>query len=419
MAEKDSAAISPESADYLEDVKKGKPRKFAMICKGTSVLSLVVYKKGNIENRKKEAKEGGKGQFYFGVVDGKGMDIRFVLARADGFESEPVKSTVLKSFLDEAAGMKCKPHFEIVDEQPLVLDEDDALVARFLKLREAALVTRDSYPDRAAEINTLCKQIGGYLNQDQAEQAEPKILELESLLGGLSQAQAPSNDTSLEAKLAEALKKFKPLLEKAIELHPNRKAELIEAFGNVRDEIKARQYDQAQAGVVALGRLLQSLVATTSEGPSSQPAQPPASSPNLQRPANAVSLVALGKARLEWDSVRQHAIGEFERLKGILKDEYEDFDDEQAALEAAVQRLNSMIATLNEELGDRLDTVLNSDPGQRPTLTGAAKSVLERFTSFVDADEILAGIDGNEYAPDMQVAAPMRSTLQKIASALG
>ena len=67
-------AMAPESVGFLEDVKKGKPRKFAMICKGTSVVSLVVYKKGSIESRKKEAKESGKGLFYFGVVDGKGKN---------------------------------------------------------------------------------------------------------------------------------------------------------------------------------------------------------------------------------------------------------------------------------------------------------------------------------------------------------
>ncbi len=130
-----SASMSDESIGYLEEVKKGKPRKFAMICKGTSVISLVVYKKGNVEKRKKEAKESGKGQFYFGVVDGKGTDVRFVLARSDGFESEPVKPTVLKGFLDEAGGLKCKPRFEIVDTPPLTFDEDDPLVARFLKLQ--------------------------------------------------------------------------------------------------------------------------------------------------------------------------------------------------------------------------------------------------------------------------------------------
>ena len=88
--EPDLGAMSKESIAMLDDVRKGKPRKFAMICKGTKVISLVVYKKGNVEQKKKkkkkEAKESGKGEFYFGIIDGRGMDVSFKLARADGFE---------------------------------------------------------------------------------------------------------------------------------------------------------------------------------------------------------------------------------------------------------------------------------------------------------------------------------------------
>ena len=71
MAKDEVASVSNDSKAYLEEVKKGKSRKFAMICKGTEVISLVVYKKGGVEKRKKEAKESGKGQFYFGTVGGK------------------------------------------------------------------------------------------------------------------------------------------------------------------------------------------------------------------------------------------------------------------------------------------------------------------------------------------------------------
>ena len=67
----EAGAMNEESISYLEEVKKGKPRKFAMICKGASVVSLVIYKKGNVEKRKKEAKEAGKGQFYLASLMAK------------------------------------------------------------------------------------------------------------------------------------------------------------------------------------------------------------------------------------------------------------------------------------------------------------------------------------------------------------
>jgi hypothetical protein len=189
MAKQDGPVMSEDSISYLQDAKKGKARKFAMICKGTSVVSLVIYKKGNVEKRRKEAKESGKGQFYFGTVAGSGLNIRFLLARSDGFESEPVKVAVLRSFLEESADFKCKPLFEIVDSLNLVLDEDDPLVNEFLKLQPAALAACDAHPDRASAINSLCLQIGTHFDQDQSAEASQRLEELKLLLRELSSAE--------------------------------------------------------------------------------------------------------------------------------------------------------------------------------------------------------------------------------------
>lgn len=335
MAQEESTPVSDESKSLLEDAKKGKPRKFAMICKGTEILSLVVFKKGNVEKHKKEAKQAGKGQFYFGAIQGRGQDLQFVLARDDGFDSAPVKTTVLKKFLEESADCKAKPLFEIVDTAPIVLDEDDPLVARFKKLQEAALAACDAHPDRAGEINTLCRQIGSHFDADQSSQAEEKLGQLEDLLAKLSGGDDPRPALTAElsgltpqikqavtnqparkdevlravaqvrdditagnfpeartglaavrsllqqltsgdipaappvaaaatattaAKLAEALKKLKPLLEQAVVAHPDRKAELIGSMTEVANEIKAAQFESASKKMVGLGRLLQSLV---------------------------------------------------------------------------------------------------------------------------------------------------------------
>jgi hypothetical protein len=129
--------------------------------------------------------------------------------------------------------------------------------------------------------------------------------------------------------------------------------------------------------------------------------------------------VKLGKARLEWNGVRSQAIGEIRRLKEILQKVYEGNQATQSALSAAHQRLDSMIATMNEELGDQLDQLLNSDPAARPNQAKTAKTVLGRFINFVESDEVLSVIDGNEYAPDMEVARPLHDKLQEIAGALG
>jgi kynureninase len=106
-------------------------------------------------------------------------------------------------------------------------------------------------------------------------------------------------------------------------------------------------------------------------------------------------------------------------LKQILNEEYQGIEAEQAALASSHQRLDAMIATMNEELGDKLDLVLNAAPEQRPNLAGEAKEVLKRFVNLLNTDEVLAVIDANEFATDMIVAEPMRAKLREIAGALG
>ena len=118
-------AVDTDTKKYLDEVKKGKQRRFVMICKGVKILSLIVYKKGPLESYKKQAKKEGKGQFYHGVVEGKGVNISFKLARSDGFDDPPGKEVVLKDFLATEAEMKFKPSYEIVDEPPTDFDESE------------------------------------------------------------------------------------------------------------------------------------------------------------------------------------------------------------------------------------------------------------------------------------------------------
>ncbi len=286
----EGSGVSKESVDFLEQAKKGKPRKFAMICKGTNVVSLVVFKKGSYEKRKKEAKESGKGQFYFGVINGQGMDMQFTMARADGFESDPVKPTVLKAFLDESADFKCKPSFVFVDQLEAVLDEDDPLVQRFLQLKPTAQQLAASNANLAPQITQLLTDIISKLEEDDSSKAAGPIEQLAGMLNGnpaspnQSAPATPSEnvpppppppppptqtpDEVLKAKLGEALKKLKPLLEQALLAQPARKAELLNALKVARDSLEQNQLTQAQGQIVELSKTLKGIIAE-SPAPSS------------------------------------------------------------------------------------------------------------------------------------------------------
>jgi hypothetical protein len=211
----DDVALDEDTLECLSQAKKGKPRKFVAICKGPTIVSMVVYKKGNVQKFIKEAKESGRGQVFYGMIDGRGNDLNFKLARSDGFEKEPTRNAALKAFLEES-DFKCKPIFEIVDSHGVVLDDDDPLHARFLSLRQSALEIADKHPESAERINALCLEIGRHLDLDERGPAELKVESLEQLLQQLSIPDAPPPPDADKDKFAARLKVMQPKITQVI-----------------------------------------------------------------------------------------------------------------------------------------------------------------------------------------------------------
>jgi len=90
-------SVDQETQGFLKDAKQGKSRKFCMVCKGTKILCLYVFKKGKpAKYQNKAKKDGHTGQGYYGVIAGKGENLNFQLARSDGFDSDPVKTKTLR-----------------------------------------------------------------------------------------------------------------------------------------------------------------------------------------------------------------------------------------------------------------------------------------------------------------------------------
>jgi hypothetical protein len=183
MANEGVAKLDKESIEQLDQVRKGKSRKFVMVTKGTNILNLIVFKRGTYEKYRKQALSAGPGQVCTGIVEGKGQDITFKIAETDGFSKEPVKALTIRTFLEEKADFKCKPSFEVVPSHDPLLDEDDPLVQRFLALRKQAEQIAQADASRAADLRSLCKQIAVDLDQDQDEAATAKLKTLEQMLG--------------------------------------------------------------------------------------------------------------------------------------------------------------------------------------------------------------------------------------------
>jgi hypothetical protein len=272
--------MDEETLGFLDQVRKGKSRYFVLSVKGVNVRSLVIKKKSLKVGDKKEARGGGY-EPVFGVVTGKGPEIRFQISAQDGFSEAPGggKTLKLKKFLEDQTGQKFKPEYEIVSELPdVAFDEEDLnhpLVAKFLKMKPVIAKAIEARPDQQTEIEQRRDAISDQLaDANTREQSGPKIDQfvdyLKQLLASGSEPPSPppappqpstGDPTAIAAKLGEALKKLKPLVDKAIVANPNRKGELHATLLQIAGEIKSRQLDQAKQNITAFATLLKSLLA--------------------------------------------------------------------------------------------------------------------------------------------------------------
>ncbi len=215
MAES-NMVVSPETLDFLAEVKKGKPRRFVMITKGANIVSLVIYKKGSLEKHKKTAKEAGNGIVCFGVVDGSGQFITFKLSITDGFQDAPVKTTNLKNFLTEA-GFACKPSFEIVEALPEVPADEVADTDALQASAQAAVAPSSTLKD--------------------ASTPDPQM-----------------------AKVVAAMNKLMPSVKLAIAKQPTQRDPLISSLTIAKQHLQNGEVDEARTIVISVGLKLKKLL---------------------------------------------------------------------------------------------------------------------------------------------------------------
>ena len=132
-----------------------------------------------------------------------------------------------------------------------------------------------------------------------------------------------------------------------------------------------------------------------------------------------LSIVQLGKARVEWAAVRAEAVKGIEQLAKQIEQEYRDEPEQRTQVQAACGRLRGLAARLKEDLEDQLDAALNAKEDQRDGHIRTVKATLTSVLQLVATDPLMKEIDGNELMPNLQVVKPMQARLRDIAMALG
>lgn len=297
-----SPSLNADTLAFLAEVKKGKLRRFVMIAKGSSIVSLIVYKKGSVEKLKKEAKEGGKGQFYFGVAEGSGAALGFKLAVDDGFTDAPVKNAVLKSFLADA-GFVCKPEFVIVPTLPAITDEDEL---------DPTLESPQSNAGTPTPEPTSGKSEGS-----QSEASD------------VSDSGSDASDAEYRASLTQLSNKLAPVIKQVLAFAPEKKEELLRPIAAVRavlatNQISQEQYETAKKSLLPVGLLVKQLLSSRpggsgpSESDSASATAGATKSPATQQPegesGSTETEEELDSSLKEWQLLRSKVVDNLKRL---------------------------------------------------------------------------------------------------------
>ncbi len=237
----ENSAISSEAKEMLEgQVKKGKDRKFILICKGAAIKTLIVFKKGPFGPKiVKAKKEGFRGQAVCGVISGKGVHLTFHMPgtsevsdamKTEGnvYHDEPCKLAKLRQFFKEEGGMQFKPEFQIVT--------------------------------RLTDIHTVNETDEDREVGERRKAAESKGAE------------------QLKQQLSHVLiKKLIPLARQAFAVQPSKREEILGPPVSIKEALSTDQLDVAKREILEYGALLKQIIAgeTAPVTPSSAPPSPP------------------------------------------------------------------------------------------------------------------------------------------------
>jgi len=193
-------------------------------------------------------------------------------------------------------------------------------------------------------------------------------------------ATAAAATAPLIAQLRSRLLALGPRIRQAA-ASPAEKAAIFGLVTQLQQSLQRGEGEQSQALLKSLAQRL--VEAGTSAG----------------APVRIVSMVRLQQARLQWETTRATLR---QRLRLLETKTLAFFADrpEFSRAQAAVGRLDEVMAALDEDLIDTLDDALNeSDPARRLDIQAEALLCVEDYADFVRSSALVADLDANPFTP--------------------
>jgi hypothetical protein len=439
-----SKSLSDADLDAGLDEAKKKPRYFAIITKGQTIVKMIVQKKrikeGDIQYAKREFK--GNAQIA-GVCTRSGSELILQVEN----EEPTLKAIKVKEFITEQTGATVKPQWQVVAALSAVPDDDDEIAAMTRQFQQPAPSSppyEDSVPaatkQEAAPLEQARRQQGtettaknetptGYADANVGHKPSPSASSTTnqptttySTQQSPSQATAssaysaattntaaskapPSNETKPE-KVKRALKEIKSKINKAIEVRDPKKkpplaspappgtpnsdeapyrAQILELVARIKDLLNDKSRDRSDEAM-SVFRELVAVVRTALQDRG-----------EVAQDATSDRTVMLQTSRLDWDSARKRLHADLQRVAAAVIQECGNPDEYDIAhVKERVKELDALLEALNEDLIVVLDQALNAaDASSRTKLEQQAIQLVQQYTFVVENDPLVEAVDNN------------------------
>ena len=177
----------------------------------------------------------------------------------------------------------------------------------------------------------------------------------------------------------------------------------------------AMQRHPAERG--GLGALAAGFLAASKAGDlAAADAQLQALTARLEALRDPAGTVAYAKLRLDWESARNGAAADLQRLEAAILDSLEG-EPEYEQARSRVRKLDQILATLGTALQDKLDEAASAAGPDRALRRQEALALIAQHRGYVAEDPFLAAIDSNPFVA-VAVQARLAASLAGLAGAL-
>jgi len=260
----------------------------------------------------------------------------------------------------------------------------------------------DAQPNRKGELYATLAQIAGEIKSQQWDLARENVRDFAKLVQGL--ASQPSGETQVEpdaqqTRFARRRQDLEGKLLQAQRANPEKATAMVNVWNYALQQADAGDFAKANAAFDRLEPIILDAL-TAKQG------QPPGE-----------GMVDYAKCRLAWDATKKRVHADLQRLEEAILNEFRDAPA-FSELVRNVRKLDSVLETFADGLGDALDAALNaSGPDERRQRHEQAIKIVAQYQQKVDSDPFIDKLQSNPFVP-VSLKESLSTTLSALATRL-